>query len=111
MINLFLGISKLITLARLFQEILVLSTNFFPQQYLIHSNALVLPYISYGILAWGKCGIGKINRIIALQKRARRIINHTDYRAHSNPLFHKHKTLKVDDISFTAWDLHASASQ
>ena len=27
-----------------------------------------------------------------------RIINKSDYRAHSNPLFFKHKTLKLDDI-------------
>ena len=61
-------------------------------------NTLVLPYVSYGILAWGNCGIGLVNRIHRLQKKALRIINSTSFREHSSPLFYHCKTLKVGDI-------------
>ena len=61
-------------------------------------SALILPWISYGILAWGKSSAYLLNRITILQKRALRIINCVDFRAHSNPLFLNHRTLKVSDI-------------
>ena len=61
-------------------------------------NALILPYISYGILAWGNTSTCLLNRILVLQKKALRIIDRVDFRAHSDPLFFNHNTLKVNDI-------------
>ena len=73
--------------------------SFFPKNILLNLyNTLVLPYVSYGILAWGNCGIGLINRIHRLQKKALRMINSTSFREHSSPLFYHCKTLKVGDI-------------
>ena len=63
-------------------------------------NTLILSYLSNGILAWGACSSSNLNRLLLLQKRALRIINFTDFDAHTDPLFLKHKTLKVKDIYF-----------
>ena len=63
-------------------------------------NALILSYISYGILAWGNTSSFLLKRILVLQNRALRIIDHVDYRTHSNPLFCNHNTLKINDIYF-----------
>jgi hypothetical protein len=72
---------------------------FFPSEILYNIySALILPYISYGVLAWGKSSAYLLNRITILQNRALRIINRVGFRAHSNPLFLKHRTLKVSDI-------------
>ena len=59
-------------------------------------NTYILPHLTCGILAWGNTHL--VNIIFILQKRALRIIDHVDLRAHSNPLFIRHKTLKVNDI-------------
>ena len=57
-------------------------------------NALMLPYINYGLMVWGfSC-----NRIIKLQKKAIRIICLTNYNAHTEPLFKKLKFLNVTDM-------------
>ena len=61
-------------------------------------KALILPHISYGILAWGKATDSCLNRILVLQKRSLRIIEHADPRAHADPLFFAQKILKVKDI-------------
>ena len=73
--------------------------NNFPSNILYNIySALILPYIFYGILAWGKSSAYLLNRITILQKRALIIINCVDFRAHLNPLFLNHRTLKVSDI-------------
>ena len=74
---------------------------FFPPEILYNIyNALILSYISYDILAWGNTSSFLLKRILVLQNRALRIIDHVDYRAHSNPLFCNHNTLKINDIYF-----------
>ena len=57
-----------------------------------------MPYLNYGLLAWGNCTSSNINRLLRLQKRALRIINSTEFNAHTDPLFFKHRTLKIKDI-------------
>ena len=61
-------------------------------------NALVLPYLTYCNVVWGNCNITKINIIFLLQKRALRICTHSDYLAHTNPLFYRLNTFKVCDM-------------
>ena len=51
---------------------------------------LVLPYINYGILIWGKACKTYLEKIHKLQKWAVRIISNSHYRSHSAPLFQKH---------------------
>ena len=57
-------------------------------------NALVLPHINYGLLAWGfKC-----DKISKLQKKIIRCITCSKYNAHTEPIFKELKLLKVTDI-------------
>lgn len=57
-------------------------------------NALILPYLNYGLIVWGKeCG-----KLFKLQKKAVRIITSSKYNAHSSPLFKNLGLLKVHDL-------------
>ena len=60
---------------------------------------LVLPYINYGILIWGKACKTNLEKIHKLQKWAVRIKSNSHYRCHSAPLFQKkkHDILNVYD--------------
>ena len=62
-------------------------------------NSLILPYITYCNIAWGNCGITKLNSILLLQKKAVRICTNSSYITHTNPLFHKLKVLKINYIN------------
>ena len=61
---------------------------FYTLRTLYHS--LIMPHLSYGILAWGQCSF--LADVIKLQKRAVRIITNSSFNSHSEPLF---KELKV----------------
>ena len=64
--------------------------SFLPSIY----NTLILPHITYGILAWGR----HTNTIHTIQKRAIRIIAAIKYNAHTEPLFKQLNLLKACDI-------------
>ena len=61
-------------------------------------NAIILPYLYYGITAWGNACQSHIQRIIILQKRAIRIVAHAPFLAHSQPLFSTLKILHFTDM-------------
>jgi hypothetical protein len=70
--------------------------NFFPKNILkMMYSAFVMPYLQYGILAWGSVNT---SRLFLLQKRAVRIIENTQYKAHSDPLFKNLRILKLNDV-------------
>ena len=54
--------------------------------------SIILPFLSYGILAWGNTHIIYLERLHKLQKRALRNITLSDFRDRSGPLF---KDLKI----------------
>ena len=60
-------------------------------------NSLILPYISYCNIIWANSK-SNVDTILLLQKKAMRLCTDSSYRDHTNPLFSKLKTLKVDDI-------------
>ncbi len=60
-------------------------------------HAMIHPYITYGILAWGFASKPDLNRTFMLQKRALRIINKASYNSHTDPLFKKSLILKLED--------------
>jgi len=69
--------------------------NFVPKEILkLIYNSLVLPRLSYGILAWGHKG----NKLTTLQKRSVRIISNVKYNAHAEPLFKMLKLLQITDL-------------
>ena len=61
-------------------------------------HTLILPYINYGIIAWGCAIQTQLNRILLLQKKALRIIFQTQFRSHTDILFFENNILKVKDI-------------
>ena len=61
-------------------------------------STLVLPYFSYCNIVWGGAGKSVLSRLIILQKRALRIITHSDYCAHTNPIFIQLQLLKLSDL-------------
>ena len=60
--------------------------------------SLILPYLNYGILAWGNTHKILLDRLILLQKKSLRIIFNTSIRFHTNPLFLENKILKIKDL-------------
>ena len=61
-------------------------------------NALILPQLQYGILAWGNSSQLNLNKLLVVQKKSLRVINRSDYRAHALPLFVKYNTLPLHDL-------------
>ena len=61
-------------------------------------KSLVLPDISYGVVAWGSTDNGYIKRMFQLQKRALRIITNSKYNSHTSPLFKSLNLLTLSDI-------------
>ena len=57
-------------------------------------NTLILPHMTYGILAWGR----HTNAIHKIQKRAIQIIATSKYNTHTEPLFKQLNLLKAGDI-------------
>ena len=61
-------------------------------------SSLILPYLNYGLLAWGNACQWLLDKLLLLQKKALRIICHTAFRAHTDPLFSDNKIMKIKDL-------------
>jgi hypothetical protein len=59
-------------------------------------QSLFIPHLTYGIMAWSKSPHS--SQIVKIQKKAVRIITNSKYNAHTDPLFHKLKILKMEDL-------------
>ncbi len=57
-------------------------------------SSLILSHLNYAILVWGY----EYERIIKLQNKSIRIISHSKYNAHTEPIFKTLKLIKVKDI-------------
>lgn len=57
-------------------------------------NTLIMSHLQYGILVWGY----QPGRIIKIQKRAIRTLQHSAYNAHTEPIFKKLKILNFTDL-------------
>ena len=62
--------------------------------FLILYKTLILPHINYCLLCWGY----RSDNIFRLQKKIVRIITHSKYYAHTDPLFKELGLLKVKDL-------------
>ena len=62
-------------------------------------QALINPYLYYGICAWGSAPKTNLNKILLIQKRVLCLIYFTDYKQHAVPLFLNSKA--VSPLSFT----------
>ena len=61
-------------------------------------NAIVVPYLNYANIAWGNAADVYLSRLLKLQKRAIRIVNHDLFLAHTMPIFYSLKLLTFYDI-------------
>ena len=61
---------------------------------------LVYPYLYYGILAWGAAANSIMLPLFRCQKNLIRNMTHSDFRAHTTPLFRQLKLLKLSEIKF-----------
>ena len=61
-------------------------------------SALLEPLINYAITVWGGTTQTNADRIEILQKKAVRAITKSKYNCHTNPLFHKLRLLKFQDM-------------
>jgi hypothetical protein len=60
--------------------------------------SFVYPYLLYCNLAWGGTYSSHIQPLFIIQKKVIRIINNSDYLAHTDPLFQESGILKIFDI-------------
>ena len=60
--------------------------------------SLILPYLNYGILAWGNTYHTLLDKLFLLQKKAIRTVFNLHIREHTDPLFFYHKILKIKDL-------------
>ena len=88
--------------------------HYVPQSILIQLYyTLIYPYLTYAVTTWGNTYSTTLQPLYVLQKKALRIITFSEYRAHSNPLFHHLKILKFSDLLFInnalfVYDFHAN---
>ena len=58
-------------------------------------NCLVVPYLRYGLIAWGQAGKIQLNKLLILQKLALRFICFADGYDHAIPIFLRAKILPI----------------
>ena len=63
----------------------------------IHST-LILPYLNYGILAWGNSARNQLDKLLITQKRIIIILCNKNKIDHSNQLFYSNQVLKIHDL-------------
>ena len=61
-------------------------------------NSFILPYFNYCIAVWGKTFDSYLDPLIKLQKRAIRMIVGAKRLAHTDPIFHDLKILKLKEL-------------
>ena len=63
-------------------------------------RALILPYLSYGFVAWDRAAKCLINELLLLQKRALKFMYFTDKQQHAIPLLFQPNFLPIQMIYF-----------
>ena len=60
--------------------------------------SMIYPYLQYCSLVWSSIYPTNLSRLVVLQKRVIRIINNSDFLAHTSPIFKELHLLKLQDI-------------
>ena len=63
-------------------------------------NSLIVPYITYGVCAWGNCALTFQRKIVNLQKRALHLIYFSKSKEHAVPFFLKSNCLPLPSLYF-----------
>ena len=71
-------------------------------------NTLIHPHLTYCNIIWGNTYTSRLKSLLILQKKAIRIITHSNYRAHTAPLFKALHILNITNINLfqTAHFMH-----
>jgi exonuclease III len=82
--------------------------QFVPQNVLLNLYySLVYPYLIYCNIIWGDTSETYVKELRLLQKKLVRIITHSEFIAHTTPLFYSTKILKIEDIHIFLLAIHA----
>ena len=78
-------------------------------------KSLILPYFTYGLIAWGNASKNYLNKIVVLQKRVLRLIYFVDKKEHAIPLFVNAKILPITFLYYEAvcklmFDVHKDSA-
>ena len=65
-------------------------------------KSLILPYLTYGLVAWGNASKNYLNKIVVLQKRVLRLIYFVDRKERAIPLFVNAKILPITFLYYEA---------
>jgi len=65
-------------------------------------QSLKLPYLAYGLTAWGQAANTHLNKLLLLQKRALRLMYFLNSRSHAIPSFLSSKILPIHLLYFEA---------
>ena len=65
-------------------------------------KSLILPYLTYGLVAWGNASKNYLNKIVVLQKRVLRLIYFVDRKERAIPLFVNAKILSITFLYYEA---------
>ena len=93
--------------------------HFVPRTTLLNCyQSLILPYLTYGLAAWGQAAKTHLQKILVLQKRVLRLMYFSEPRAHAVPLFISSKILplqmlyaeKVSSIMFDVSCMNAPSN-
>ena len=74
-------------------------------------NSLILPYISFGLSAWGQAAKCHLDKLLKIQKRAIRFIYFVDFQSSAIPLFYSSNispinVLYTESIANLMYDVH-----
>ena len=110
----FMEISYRLRLSKVSKTIGIIAKHghFVPRHVLLTLyRSLILPYISYGICAWGHAAETHLHKLLVLQKRALRLMFFAEPRTHAVPLFLETKQLPIsfllfEQMSLLMYDVH-----
>ena len=89
--------------------------HFFPQHTLLNIyRALILPYLSYGLIVWGQASKTHLTKILSLQKKVLRFIFFANRNVHAIPLFIDANILPISflyfkSVSYLMHDIHTNS--
>ena len=90
--------------------------HFVPQHTLLNIyRALILPYLSYGLIVWGQASKTHLTKILLLQKKVIRFIFFANRKVHAIPLFIDANILPISflyfkSVSYLMHDIHTNSA-
>jgi len=90
--------------------------HFVPQHTLLNIyRALILPYLSYGLIVWGQASKTHLTKILLLQKKVIRFIFFASRKVHAIPFFIDANILPISflyfkSVSYLMHDIHTNSA-